>query len=661
MENKLFRKINRKIRKYNTLKIYKKINNKNMDTNKKTNYTNTGNNNNNRQGHRKPLSTKSSARSSYSSMSKKSTSRPPIRNRKNSGPKFETKISEATEIAHIPALAEDSIRIINLGGVEEIGRNMSCIEYKDSIVIVDCGFQFSESTTPGIECILPNTRYLEENKHKIKGMLITHAHLDHIGAIPYILPRIGNPKIYARQFTSLMIKKRHEEFPHLDPLNIEVIETSDTVELGDLKAKFFAVSHAIPDSMGIIIETPFGDVVHTGDLRLDHDDNIPTQAEEERYKIFENRNILCLMTDSTNCENPGFSISDRVVFENIRKIINDTPGRLLIGTFSSQVERMLEILKMIESFGKKVVVEGRSIKTNIEVAKVAGLLKADPNIIIPIEDMDNYPADKVVILVTGAQGEEFAVLNRAANGMHKYIRLDKKTTILMSSSVVPGNERSVQILKDKLSRKGAHIIHYKTSDVHSSGHANHDELIWIHKKIHPKFFIPVHGYHYMLRVHADIERELGMSEENIILPDNGMIIEIQNAGQKIVSLKEFAPNEMIIVDGMSVGKIQDVVMRDRQALAEDGMFVVIGVIDNHTKRLKKSPDLISRGFVYLKESQDLLWETRSLAKKIIEDCLDKNANATMDDIKNELNETISKFLLQKTAKRPVIIPVIIVV
>ena len=367
--------------------------------------------------------------------------------------------------------------------------------------------------------------------------------------------------------------------------------------------------------MGLIIETPFGDIVHTGDLRLDHDNGIPTQREVERYEIFKNRNILCLMTDSTNCENPGFSLSDRVIFENIRKIIKDTKGRLIIATFSSQVERMLEIMKMIESFGKKIVVEGRSIKTNIEISRVAGLLKSDPNIIIPIEEMENYPEDRVVILSTGAQGEEFAVLNRAANGMYKYIKLNKNTSILMSSSIVPGNERAVQMLKDKLSRKGAHIIHYKTSDVHSSGHANHDELVWIHQKSILNFFIPVHGYHYMLRVHADIERSLGMPEENIIIPDNGMIIEIQNNGEKIISLKEYAPNEMLIVDGMNVGKIQDVVMRDRQTLAEDGMFVIIGVIDNHTKKIKKSPDLISRGFVYLKESQELLYQTRSLSKK----------------------------------------------
>ncbi len=418
-----------------------------------------------------------SSRSSYAGMSKRSISRPPIRNRKNSGPKFESIISQETELAHIPQLANDSIRIINLGGVEEIGRNMSCIEYKDSIVVVDCGFQFSESTTPGIECILPNTRYLEENKHKIKGMLITHGHLDHIGAIPYILPRIGNPKIYARQFTALMIKKRHEEFPHLDPLNLEIVETEDTILLGELKAKFFAVSHAIPDSMGLIIETPYGDIVHTGDLRLDHDNGVPTETEIERYKIFENKNILCLLTDSTNCENPGFSISDRVVFDNIKKIIKETPGRLIIATFSSQVERMLKIMEMAESFGKKIAIEGRSIKTNVEVSKAAGMLRVDPKIIIPIEDIDNYPPERVVILATGAQGEEFAVLNRAANGVHKYIKLNKNTTILMSSSIVPGNERAVQMLKDKLSRKGAHIIHYKTSDVHSSGHANHDELI----------------------------------------------------------------------------------------------------------------------------------------------------------------------------------------
>jgi ribonuclease J len=577
------------------------------------------------------------------------------------GPKFDTTVTGKRETDHIPPLKDGDIRIIHLGGVEEVGRNMSMIEYKDTIVIVDCGIQFTESHTPGIDFILPNTRYLEEHKHKIKGVLVTHGHLDHIGAIPYIMPRIGNPQIYARLFTSLMIKKRQEEFPHLTPITINVVEKEDTVTLGELKVRFFGVTHAIPDSMGILVETPYGDIVHTGDLRLDHNDGIPTEDEEERYKVFENREILLLMTDSTNCENPGFSISDRVVYKNIESVIRDTPGRLIVSTFASQVERMLYMLETAERFGKKVVVEGRSMKTNIEVAKMAGMLKVKPETLITLEEMSRYPDNKLVVLATGAQGEEFAALGRIANKTHKFIRLTPRDTLLMSSSIIPGNERNVQNLKDKLSRQGAHLIHYKTSDVHSSGHANHDELMWIHRKIHPKFFIPVHGYHYMLRVHADIERKLGMPEENIVIPDNGMVIEITDNGEKIGIIKEKAPSEMIVVDGTSVGKIQDVVMRDRQALAEDGMFVVIGVIDSHTHTLKKSPDLISRGFVYLKESQDLLYQTRLLTKKVIDEALHKGGFMNLDQLKQDVTEATTKFLLQKTAKRPVIIPVIITV
>jgi ribonuclease J len=611
----------------------------------------------------RPVSTTSQDRGAHKPRFERSRSASRGRNtrRPTVGPKFDTTVTGKRETDHIPPLKDGDLRIIHFGGVEEIGRNMSMVEYKDSIVIVDCGVQFTETTTPGIDFILPNTRYLEEHKHKIKGVVVTHGHLDHIGAIPYIMPRIDNPQIYARFFTSLMIKKRQEEFPHLQPLTINVIEKGDTVTLGDLKVRFFGVTHAIPDSMGIIIETPYGDIVHTGDLRLDHDNNIPTDEEVERYKFFEDRRVLLLMSDSTNCENPGFSISDRVVYKNIDSVISETPGRLIVSTFASQVERMLFMLETAERYGKKVVVEGRSMKTNVEVAKLANMLKVKPETLIPLEDMQRYPENKLVILATGAQGEEFAALGRIANKTHKFIRLTPRDTILMSSSVIPGNERAVQNLKDKLSRQGAHLIHYKTSDVHSSGHANSEELAWIHRKIHPKFFIPVHGYHYMLRVHADIERKLGMPEENIVIPDNGMVIEVQDEGNKIVKLKETAPGDMIVVDGTSVGKIQDVVMRDRQMLAEDGMFVVIGVIDTHTHTLKKSPDLISRGFVYLKESQDLLYQTRLLTKKVIEDSLARGGYTNLDQMKQDLAETTTKFLLQKTAKRPVIIPVIITV
>ncbi len=575
------------------------------------------------------------------------------------GPKFDTTVTGKRETDHIPPLKDGDIRIIHFGGVEEIGRNMSMVEYKDTILIIDCGVQFTETNTPGIDFILPNTRYLEEHKHKIKGVLVTHGHLDHIGSIPYIMPRIGNPQIYSRLFTSLMIKKRQEEFPHLAPLTINVIEKGDSLTLGDLKVRFFGIKDSSPSEMGIIIETPHGDIVHTGDLRLEHVDGIPTQEEEERYKLFENRKVLLLMGDSTGSENSGLSLHDTEVASNIEKIIKEVEGRLIIVTFATQVERMLHILEAAERHGKKVLLEGKSMQFNAEIAKLANLLTIQPNTLITYNDLSYYPENKIIILATGQQGEEFAALGRIANNTHRYIKISPRDTFLMSSATIPGIRRPLQGVKDKISREDAHLAEYKTSDVHSSGHAHADELLWIHRKIGPKFFIPIHGYHYMLRVHADLKRKLGLGDESIVVPDNGMIIEISNEGRTITSLKEKAPSEMIVVDGTSVGKVQDVVMRDRQTLAEDGMFVVIGVIDSHTHTLKKSPDLISRGFVYLKESQELLYQTRLLTKKVIDDSLARGGYTNLDQMKQDITEATTKFLLQKTAKRPVIIPVII--
>ncbi|MBX4215722.1 ribonuclease J, partial [Candidatus Parcubacteria bacterium] len=425
-------------------------------------------------------------------------------------------------IHKIPDVGEN-IRIIHLGGVEEVGRNMSLIEYKDTIIVVDCGFMFSEDSTPGIDYILPNTKYLEERKGKVKALIITHGHLDHIGAIPYVMERIGNPPLYTRQFTSYMIKKRQEEFPQAPALDMRIVEKNERVHIGDLSISFFGVSHSIPDAMGIIVETPYGDIVHTGDLRLDHAEGEVSEMEGIVYDEFKDRNVLLLQADSTNAENPGFSISEKLVQHNIEAIIRDAKNRLIVSTFASQVERMLKMIDLAEKYGRKVVVEGRSMKSNIEVAKAAGLLKAKPGTLIDVAEMANYPENKIMALVTGAQGEEFAALMRISNKTHKYIKLTPKDTILMSSSVIPGNEREVQRLKDNLSRQGAHIIHYKTSDVHSSGHANAEELAWIHAKIHPKYFIPIHGYHYMLRVHADIAKRI-VAEGNTLIPDNGMII-----------------------------------------------------------------------------------------------------------------------------------------
>lgn len=567
----------------------------------------------------------------------------------------------------IPPLGEGNVRIIHLGGVEEIGRNMSLTECGNDIIVVDAGIQFSEEGTPGIDFILPNTEYLEQNKHRIRGLVVTHGHLDHIGAIPYVMEKIGNPPLYCRNFTALMIQKRQEEFPHLKPLDIRIVEKGETRTLGNTKIGFFGVTHAIPDSMGVVIETPYGDVVHTGDLRLDHTEGEPSEIEIEVYEYFKDRNVLLLMTDSTNAENPGFSISEKVILKNIEAIIRDTQGRLIISTFASQVERLLKMIEIAEQYGKKIVLEGRSMKTNVEIAKLAKIIKAKPETFIPTEEMEKYPPDRIVVLATGQQGEEFAALMRIANKTHKYVRLSPRDTILLSSSVIPGNERSVQKLKDNLSRQGAHIISYRTSDVHSSGHANAEELAWIHQKIHPKFFIPVHGYHYFHRIHAEIaKRATGMPNENIIIPDNGMVIEIEEAGSKITARKDCAANRTpIFVDGFSVGGMQEVVLRDRQTLAANGIFVVVATLNTGTGKVTKSPDIISRGFVYLRESQELLRQARYLAKKTIEDNTLSQGGANrqydLDYIKNQIAETIERLLFQETAKLPIVIPVILTV
>ena len=578
----------------------------------------------------------------------------------------------------IPPLAPDSVRIIPLGGVEEIGKNMTAIQYGDDIIVIDIGFQFKDDDTPGIDFILPNTKYLEERQDKIRAVIITHGHLDHIGGIPYIMPRIGNPKLYTRLLTSVLISKRQEEFAHVPKLDIQVVEKNSTITVGQLKVRFFAVTHTIPDAMGVIIETPFGNIVHTGDLKLDHIDGVPTENEVAEYErafpiiqggvnsygnpVASPTNVLILMADSTNVENPGFSLSERTVHKNLENIIKGMTGRLIIATFSSLLERLLKIVEFAELYGKKVVIEGRSLKQNIEICKHLGLLKAKKETIISVDDIDKFPPDRIVILTTGAQANDFSALVRMSNKTHAKIKLTPRDTIILSSSVIPGNERPIQKLKDNLSRQGAKVLHYRIADIHSSGHANRDETAWIHRAIKPKFFMPLHGLHYMLRAHCDIAKEAnGLLESDVVVPDNGNVIEIQDQGRKLVKLKEKAASGLVLVDGFSVGDMQDVVIRDRQALAQDGIFIIFGIMNAQTGKLKKSPDIISRGFVYLRESQELLHEVRLLIRETA-DASTKGMNPlSLDIVKDNITDAVQKYLLQKTAKRPMVIPVILTI
>lgn len=581
------------------------------------------------------------------------------RNRKPSRPPRRPTRTVKQPSKPVKNIEQETIRIIPLGGVEEVGKNMTAIEFGNDIIVIDIGLQFPGEDTPGVDYIVPDTTYLEERKDKIRGIVITHGHLDHIGGIPYVINRLGNPPIYTREFGAMLIKKRHEEFFHLPPVNIKVVKKDDgPIRLGEnLKVLFFGLTHSIPDSTGVIIETPFGDIISTGDVRVDNENGVPSQKEVDQYKLFKDRNVLLLTMDSTGVEKPGWSVSEDVVIQNIDRIVSGLPGRVIIATFSSQVERIIKFLDIARKHNRKVVVEGRSMKGNVEIIRHLELAKLDH--VIPSDEMESYPPNQIFILATGAQGEEFAALMRMSMKAHKQVKLNETDTIILSSSVIPGNATSVAKLKDNLYRTNARIITYYEEEVHASGHGKRAELEWIHTQIPYKYFMPIHGHHYMLKMHAELSKSLGTPANNIIVPDNGSVIEISDKGNKIEMLKESASNKVVMVDAIGGNSVEEVVIRDRQLLSQDGIFVIIATIDLKTGKVLKSPDIISRGFVYLKESQDMLRHVRFQVKKTIEDTTSKMHPINFDYVKNTLREEIGRYLLQKTHKRPIILPVLI--
>jgi ribonuclease J len=474
------------------------------------------------------LTNKKPSRGSYQYNNSRGNRRPKIE-----PPKIQNTTSFAkNKIIPIPPPEKGVIRIIPLGGVEEIGKNMTAIEIGDDIIVIDAGMQFKTEDTPGIDYIIPNTTYLEERKEKIRGMFVTHGHLDHIGGIPLVMSRIGNPPLYSRNLTVLMVKKRQEEFSHLPPLDTHVVEKDSVVYAGNLRIRFFGVTHTFPDSLGIAIETPNGLIITPGDFKLDQIDGKVTKNEEKEYTFLDKEKVLLLMTDSTNIENEGFALPEIKVHEGLERLIKGIPGRIIISAFASSITRLTKIVEIAESVGKKVALDGRSLKTNMEVCEQAGIFKPKKGTIIPIEDAEKYPPNRVLIMMTGAQGEEFAALSRAANKTHKKFTIRPGDTIILSSSIVPGNEIAVQHLKDNLTRHGVRLISYRTSEeyIHATGHGNQEDIKWLHRKSHPKFFIPIHGWHSMLVKHKEVAMSLGMSGDNIIIPDNGSIIEIVDNG-----------------------------------------------------------------------------------------------------------------------------------
>jgi ribonuclease J len=557
---------------------------------------------------------------------------------------------------------EDYVKVIVLGGLEEVGRNMTLIECNREIIIIDMGLQFPEEDMPGIDYIIPNISYLRDKTDWIKGVIITHGHYDHIGGIPHIMGEIGNPPMFTGKLTAGLIRKRQQEHRSAPALKIQEIDDSTHLKLGaTLNIEFVRVNHSIPDCFAIIVKTPLGTIMHTGDFKIDFTPVNDKPADLQRIAQIGNSGIKLLMSDSTDATHPGYQVSESAIGDEMGKLIEKIEGRVIIGTFASQLSRVQKILDLAQHYGRRVSLQGRSMNTNVEIAHQIGYLKFDPKLLINDQELNKLPDNKVLIIGTGAQGEDNAFLSRVVNGEHRTVNLKEGDTVLFSSSVIPGNERSIQNLMDMVVRQGAKIIHYRMLDIHAGGHAKQEDLKLMMRLIKPEFFMPIEANHYMLRAHAELAQQVGIQKENIFVADNGQVVLFQKDanGKSFGQLtKEKVPSDYVMVDGLGVGDVSEVVLRDRLMMAGDGMIVIIATIDSKTGEIIGSPDIISRGFIYMKESRDLIEKTRMRVKKIVKD---KNPMTPTDDdyIKNKIRNDIGQFLFTSTKRRPMVLPVVI--
>lgn len=550
-----------------------------------------------------------------------------------------------------------AIRIIPLGGLGEVGRNMMCLEYQGKILLIDMGFRMPEEDMPGVDYIIPNISYLKGKERNILALLITHGHYDHIGAIPYFIGQLGNPPIYAGNLAKAIILKRQEDFANQPKLRMSPLEDGKKFKLGPFTIEPFRQNHNIPDNFGFLIQTPVGNIVHTSDFKFDKNPVNEPSTDLVRLKKIGDQNILLLMSDSTNAEEPNHSMSEEHIFGNLEEIFKQAKGRIITATFASLINRVQQIITLSEKYGRHVALEGYSMKTNVEISKQLGHIKAKSGTILKTKDVLSYPDSKITIVGTGAQGEERAVLMRIVNKEHPHVQIQKNDTVIFSSSVIPGNERSVQFVKDQLYRQGANVFHYKMMDIHASGHANQDELKEMLELVRPKFLMPVHGQISMLVNHAKLAQRIGIPEKNILVSENGQIVNVNKT--QISIEKTRVPANYVMVDGLGVGDVGEVVLRDRQNLAKDGIFVIIIVVNRQTGAVKGSPDIISRGFIYLRESKDLLKEVRKQTIATINHAAGSEGATNWVYVRDVVRKQISEFLFTKTERNPMVLPVII--
>jgi beta-CASP RNase J family ribonuclease len=547
----------------------------------------------------------------------------------------------------------EKIKVIPLGGLGEIGKNITAIEYKDEIIIIDCGNAFPEEDMYGIDLVIPDITFLLNNKNKVKAFFLTHGHEDHIGALPYILKQINVP-VYGTRLTLGLVSLKLKEHNILSDCTLNEVEPGDTVQLENLKVEFIRTSHSIAGACALAIHTPIGPIIHTGDFKIDYTPIDGKMMDLERFSRLGSEGVLLLLADSTNVERPGYTVSERVIGETFSRAFAKANGRVIVATFASNIHRMQQIIDASLEFGRKVAFSGRSMEKVSQVAMELGYLHIPEGYNIKIEEIHKYANENVTVITTGSQGEPMSALARMSTSTHKILKVEPGDLVIISASPIPGNEKFISRVINELFKKGAEVIYDALEEVHVSGHARQEELKLMHSLIKPKFFVPVHGEYRHLKHHIMLAQRLGMDPTNTVIIETGQVLEVTNDEIKIAGR---VPSGAVMVDGLGVGDVGNIVLRDRKHLAEDGILTVVVTIEKEARSVLAGPDIITRGFVYVKESEKLINETKDLVRKELEKCLNNDITEWVV-IKSSIKNAVGKFLYEKTKRRPLILPII---
>lgn len=548
---------------------------------------------------------------------------------------------------------ENSVRVIPLGGLGEIGKNITAFEYKNEIIVIDCGISFPDEEMYGVDLVIPDITYLLNNSDRVKGFFITHGHEDHIGSLPYILKQLNVP-VYGTRLTLGIVENKLKEHNMLSDCELNKVEAGDVIQLENLKVEFIRNTHSISDSCSIAIHTPVGVILHTGDFKIDYTPIDGLVMDLERISSLGKEGVLLLMADSTNVERPGHTISEKSIGETLTRIFSNAEGRVIVATFASNIHRMQQIVNASIKYGRKVAFSGRSMENISEVAMDLGYLHIPEGKIISVDEIKDYPNEQITIITTGSQGEPMSALARIAFSTHRKLKIEPKDLYIISASPIPGNGKLISRVINQLFKKGANVIYEALEEVHVSGHAYREELKLIHTLVHPKYFMPVHGEYRHLRHHSELAQKLGMDAKNIFNLETGQVLEISD---KEAMISGRVPTGSVYVDGFGVGDVGNIVLRDRKHLAQDGMLTIVVTIEKESYNVIAGPDIITRGFVYAKESEALIKEAKEIVRKELEGCLEDKI-IEWYVLKASMKRAMEKYLYEKTKRRPIVLPII---